>query len=292
MPDPVLLTGATGFVGRAVLAELVASGITVHAVSRKRMPAQDFVSWHTADLLTPEDRAAVAGLAPRLIHCAWEVEHGLFWTSPANTLWHIASLDLVQRFRAAGGRQVIAIGSCAEYDALVPGPWNETRPIAPTTPYGKAKAALHRDLADLYGESLIWARLFHLYGPGEDPRRFVPSLIAAFRENRPAHVRAADLIRDYASTAHVARCLLALQHTNAFGAFDIGSGSPKKLGDLAQIIALENNRTDLLHLTHVSGPEDPMQMAPDLTRLFGYIGNVKECPEKAMLHYIRATAAC
>jgi nucleoside-diphosphate-sugar epimerase len=292
MADPVLLTGATGFVGRAVLAELVASGIPVHAVSRKRMPAQDSVSWHTADLLTPEGRAAVAGLAPRLIHCAWEVEHGLFWTSPANTLWHIASLDLVQRFRAAGGRQVIAIGSCAEYAALVPGPWNETRPIAPTTPYGQAKAALHEDLADLCGESLIWARLFHLFGPGEDPRRFVPSLIAAFRENRPAHVRAADLIRDYASTAHVARCLVALLHTNGFGAFDIGSGSPKKLGDLAQIIALESNRTDLLHLTHVSGPEDPMQMAPDLTRLFSYIETEKECPEKAVLHYIRATAAC
>jgi len=85
---------------------------------------------------------------------------------------------------------------------------------------------------------------------------------------------------------------VALQHTNGFGAFDIGSGSLKKLGDLAQIIALKNNRTDLLQLTHASGPEDPMQMVPDLTRLFSYIGTERECPEKAMLHYIRATAAC
>lgn len=289
MPEPVLLTGATGFVGRAVLAELVACGIPVHAVSRKQWPAQDSVTWHTADLLAPEGRAAVAGLALRLIHCAWEVEHGVFWSSPANKLWHAASLDLVRRFRAAGGHGVTVIGSCAEYDTLAPGPWNETRPIAPTTPYGQAKAALHQDLVDLCGESLIWARLFHLFGPGEDPRRFVPSLIAAFRENRPAHVRAADLIRDYASTAHVARCLVALQGTQFSGACDIGSGCPKSLGDLARIIAAALGQRHLLDLKHIASADEPIFMAPDLGRLIRTVPMEPENPAASFLHYIKAT---
>jgi nucleoside-diphosphate-sugar epimerase len=112
MAEAVLLTGATGFVGRAVLAELVARGIGVHAVTRGRIPVLPSrnVVWHQADLLTEAGRAKVSGLAPRLIHCAWEVEHGAFWTSPANGLWHEASLDLVRRFRAAGGARLVARG--------------------------------------------------------------------------------------------------------------------------------------------------------------------------------------
>ena len=84
MAEPVLLTGATGFVGRAVLAELLGRGVPVVAVSRRPGAALPGVTWVAADLLTPAGRAAVAGLAPRLIHCAREVEHGAFWTSPAN----------------------------------------------------------------------------------------------------------------------------------------------------------------------------------------------------------------
>jgi UDP-glucose 4-epimerase len=71
------------------------------------------------------------------------VEHGAFWTSPANALWRKASADLVRRFRAAGGTRIVALGTCAEYDATAPGPWDEARRISPATPYGQAKAALH-----------------------------------------------------------------------------------------------------------------------------------------------------
>lgn len=145
MADPVLLTGASGFVGRAVLAELIGRGIPVHAVGRQPERQQAGVRWHQADLLTRAGRDAVAGLAPRLIHCAWDVEHRTFWTSAANDLWGAASVDMISQFRSAGGRKVLAIGSCAEYDAHHPGPWNETRPIAPSTHYGQAKAALHQN---------------------------------------------------------------------------------------------------------------------------------------------------
>jgi nucleoside-diphosphate-sugar epimerase len=276
MPEPVLLTGATGFIGRAVLAELVAGGVPVHAVSRKADTAQDGVVWHRADLLTPEGRAAVAGLAPRLIHCAWEVEHGLFWNSPANALWQGASVDLAQRFRASGGQRILAIGTCVEYDSTAPGPWNESRPIAPATPYGQAKAALHRHLYDLCGDDLIWARLFHLYGPGEDRSRLIPYLIDRLRAGQPAEVRASGLVRDYASTAHVARCIVTLIKAGSPGAVDVGSGMSMTLGDLAHTVAKAVGADGLLHLSHQPGPADPVRMTPQLDRLFSTGGLARE----------------
>lgn len=267
MADPVLLTGASGFVGRAVLTELVARHIPVHAVSRRPCAPQPGVIWHQADLLTPEGRLHVAGLAPRLIHCAWEVEHGVFWTSPANALWHAATLDLVRRFRAAGGGLVMALGTCAEYDADDPGPWNEERKVRPATPYGEAKAALWRDLGDLCGDDLIWARLFHLFGPGEDARRFVPSICAALVSGQPALVREPHLIRDYASTAHVARCLVRLLDSSLRGACDVGSGCPVSLGEIAGWIAEALDASRLLDLCPVQQVQGVASMAPDLSRL-------------------------
>lgn len=271
MADPVLLTGASGFVGRAVLTELIARGIPVDAVSRRPGATRHGVTWHQADLLTPEGRAKAASLAPRLIHCAWEVEHGVFWTSPANRLWHVASLDLVRRFRAAGGGTVLALGTCAEYDADDPGPWNEDRPIRPATPYGQAKAALWRDLSELCRDDLIWARLFHLFGPGEDERRFVPSICAAFAAGRRATVGAPQLIRDYAPTSHVAQCLVTLLDGPAHGACDIGSGRPVALGELAGWIAKVLDASRLLHLSSVPEVKAGASMAPDLLRLRKHI---------------------
>jgi nucleoside-diphosphate-sugar epimerase len=288
MPEPVLLTGASGFVGRAVLAELVARGIPVHAVSRRLGAARPGVAWHQADLLTPQGRAQVAGLAPRLIHCAWEVEHGVFWTSPANAAWHAASLDLVRRFRAAGGGHVMALGTCAEYCTGDPGPWNEERPIRPATLYGQAKAALWRDLSDLCGDDLTWVRLFHLFGPGEDPRRFVSSMILSLSAGQRTEVRSPHLVRDYAPTAHVARCLVGLLSAPTRGACDLSSGHPLSLGDLAHMIARALDATHLLFCPDSPRGEAPERMAPKLVRLSRLPDFQRTHPESAMRELIMA----
>jgi len=293
MAEAVLLTGATGFVGRAVLAELVRRGVPVHAVSRTPKVRQPGVVWHVADLLHAADRDKLAAQCPacRLIHCAWDVEHGAFWTSPANAVWRLASLDLARRFLEHGGRRILALGTCAEYDAHASGPWTESRPIMPTTPYGEAKAALHDDLAEIACESLIWARLFHLYGPGEDRRRLVPSLIDTLRAGRVAEVRAAALVRDFASSAHVARSLVALLEADAAGPFDIGSGNSMRLAQLGKIVAAAVDRPGLLRMSHYPSATDPLMMAPELGRLFVTTSLMRECPFDALHRHVVADCA-
>lgn len=279
MGKAVLLTGASGFVGRAILAELVSRGMSVTAVSRRPRSDSPALRWICADLLDPEGRSRVIAQAQAetMIHAAWDVEHGAFWEAPANADWCAASIDLASRFLAGGGRRIVGIGTCAEYALLPPSdsPWPESRAIAPQTAYGRAKAEVHSSLDRLCraaDAALIWTRLFHLYGPGEHPGRFVPSVLSALSGGQPPQVRAAELLRDFASTEHVARCILALMQHDARGAFNIGSGAPRSLGALARIIAEASGTGIAPALRHAPAPQDPAVMLPDLTRLVAATG--------------------
>lgn len=283
MAETVLLTGASGFVGRAIHAALLARGVVVEPVGRGTR-----AGWHRADLLVATDRARlVEGTRAKvLVHAAWYVAHGSFWASPMNEAWRVASVDLARRFLAAGGRRVVGLGTCAEYAVKgASGAWPETRTIAPATPYGRAKAGLHADLGSLCadaGASLLWLRLFHLYGSGEDPARLVPSLARALAAREPARVRAAGLLRDFASTAHIGDCVADLCGTDAAGAMNLGSGAPRRLGDLARILAQAAGREDLLDLRDEPAPDDPPEMVPDLARLHAAIGARVEMPEQVL----------
>src|SRR5688572_8900550 len=143
----VLLTGATGFIGRHALAGLLRRGYEVHAVTSRSAGAADArVHWHHADLLDGvQQRILLDRVAPtHLVHLAWAVEHGAFWTSPQNLRWVGASLDLVRGFRDAGGTRVVMAGTCAEYSWGSDTLSEATTPVVPATLYGVAKDALHR----------------------------------------------------------------------------------------------------------------------------------------------------
>ena len=172
----VLVTGAGGFIGRHCLPRLAAAGYEIHAVTTRAAPEpKRGLAWHRADLFdAPGVRALVRKVSPsHLLHLAWVTEPGKYWTSPENERWLEASRRLFDAFPAAGGRRTVGVGTCAEYD------WAEGRlvegrtALLPRTPYARAKDALRRHLEALASpsHSVAWARLFFLYGPGEDPAR-------------------------------------------------------------------------------------------------------------------------
>ena len=112
----VLVTGGAGFVGRHAVAALRARGFEVHALGRRAPEGAH--AFHPADLLDADARRAAvreAG-ASHLLHLAWVTEPGRYWHSPDNLDWAAASLDLVRRFREAGGTRACVAGTCAEYD--------------------------------------------------------------------------------------------------------------------------------------------------------------------------------
>ena len=207
----VLLTGATGFIGRHTLIALSKAGHDVHAVARHRGPERAGVTWHEADLLA--GCAVVGEVEPEiLVHLAWYAEHGRFWTSPENLRWVAASLELLRTFADAGGQRVVMAGTCAEYE-WSRAVYHEDSPLRPSTLYGAAKHGLHT-VAAAYCEQmrieLAWGRLFFLYGPHEARERFVPSLVRALLAGEAAPMTSGTQRRDFLHVADAGAAFAAL----------------------------------------------------------------------------------
>jgi nucleoside-diphosphate-sugar epimerase len=265
----VLLTGASGFLGRHALTALAAAGHEVHAVARTRGADVDGVIWHEADLLSGV--AVVAEVEPEvLVHLAWYAEHSKYWTSLENVRWVEASLALLRAFARAGGARAVLAGTCAEYEwtrALYP----ESAPVRPTTLYGAAKHGLHvvaRAFAEQAGLSLAWGRLFFLYGPFEARERFVPSLVLPMLRGEPAPMTAGTQRRDFLHVADAGRAFAALTDSAVTGAVNVASGEPVALRDLAEYIARRIGRKELLLLGARPMPEgEPRALIADVKRL-------------------------
>jgi len=242
-----------------------------------RRAAADGAIWHEADLLNDAAmRALLRDVRPTvLVHAAWYVAHGRFWTASENADWVEASTALGEAFAAQGGRRLVGLGSCAEYDweDAAEAPWPETRRIAPATSYGRAKAALAGRWAGLHGVSFAWARLFHLFGPGEHPDRLVPSVMRALVEGREAATASGRPRRDFASTAFLGRGLAALAATDVQGPVNVASGVPVAIRTVVEAIGRITGRPDLLRPGALPDrPGEPPWIVADTTRLRRDVG--------------------
>jgi len=112
MGRTVLVTGATGLIGRQTIAPLRELGFTVLAGSRSGVDVEGAPGL-ACDILDPmaPEQIFKSGLISHLLHLAWHDHPRDRWTSPANLDWAAASLRLVRAFAEAGGTRVVASGS-------------------------------------------------------------------------------------------------------------------------------------------------------------------------------------
>jgi nucleoside-diphosphate-sugar epimerase len=270
----VLVTGASGFVGRPALAALAKGGADVHAVARTR-PAEspDGVEWHECDLLEPgAGRALVNRVrAHHLLHLAWTTEPTKYWTSPENDRWQAASRDLIEGFAAAGGRRAVVAGTCAEYQWGSIDRLREDSPVGPRSRYAAAKDALRREVEQVGGVSAVWARLFFLYGPGEDYQRLVPTVIDALERGERPRLSPGTHRRDYLYVDDAATALTRLLAAELTGPVNVASGRAPAIRDLVLAIAQAAGRPELIEFGALPAPEEAGVVQADIERLRGAI---------------------
>lgn len=240
MPSRVLVTGATGFVGRRTVAALATAGADVHGLARGSSPVPDIagVTWHRVDLHEHAAAAAVVEMLrpTHLLHLAWNVTPG-YLTSLDNLSWVASTVRLMQAFARSGGRRVVVAGTSAEYAPVAEPCVEGLTAIAPATLYAACKRAVSEILehwAPQVGVSAGWARLFFLYGPGESPARLVPQLIRAGMARAPFPMRHPEQIRDYMHVDDAAGALSAFVRSDVRGAVNVASGHAVRLDELAR----------------------------------------------------------
>jgi nucleoside-diphosphate-sugar epimerase len=245
----VLITGATGFIGQAMLPLLLAEDMEVvilgrHPYIAPSSPASQprFIA---CDLLTTRQEtlnAHIRDFAPEaLVHLAWYAEHGRYWQAPVNAEWFAATCRLVEAFCQNGGKRLVMAGSCAEYDWRYGYCQESLTPLSPHSAYGQAKAACCQWVlgrAAYYGSMAYWGRVFIPFGPQEAPQRLIPSLIACLRGKIAPFAIYGDAYRDFLPVYEVSRAFLHLLTTHAPpGAYNIASGAPLRLRELVEKLA-------------------------------------------------------
>ena len=270
----VLLTGATGFIGRECIPFLLKSGYEVHAVSSKVVETvQADVYWHQANLLDlGQVRELMARVQPsHLLHMAWYAIPGKYWTSIENFQWVQASLELLQIFVQHGGQRVVMAGTCAEYDWKYGYCSEEITPLSPTTVYGSCKHSLQIMLtafARQTGISAAWGRIFFLYGPYEYPTRLVASVIRSLLKGEPARCSHGNQIRDFLYVEDVASAFVALLKSDVQAAVNIGSERPVPLKEVVFKIGEKIGCLDLIRLGEITtATDEPPLLVADMRKL-------------------------
>lgn len=278
MTRRLLLTGATGFVGRHAIAPLVARGFEVHALSWPHAGGGAGAQWHQANLLVPGDVAHVLDdVRPtHLVHLAWYVAPGKWAEALENYDWVRTSLDLLQQFAAHGGIRTVVAGSCLEYDWSA-GYCSEARtPRRPHTFYGTCKNALQElwaGYATRSGVSSAWPRIFFVYGPGEHPDRLVAHVMRKLLTGEEAKCSHGRQIRDYLYVQDVADALAALVDSSVEGPINVASGQPITLANLVGRIGDAIGRPDLIRLGAIPpAPSDMPLVVADTRRLEDELG--------------------
>jgi dTDP-6-deoxy-L-talose 4-dehydrogenase (NAD+) len=261
---------------------LLARGCKVRAVARRLEPAKslpwfDRVEFMATDLHAQElDIAALVEDVDVLAHLAWpglpnyqglfHFEHNL-----------MADYRFIRQAVEAGVSQVLVTGTCFEY-GLQSGPLDEQATPQPANPYGMAKNTLRLFLEQLQREhpfTLQWARLFYLYGAGQNPN----SLLAALDRAIDAHATAFDMsggeqLRDYLPIDRAAAYLADLmQHREFSGVVNCSSGQPVSVRALVEARLRERGSDLRLNLGHYPYPtHEPMAFWGVAERLHTLLG--------------------
>jgi nucleoside-diphosphate-sugar epimerase len=237
----VMVTGATGFVGRHVVSALLGRGHSVVAVGRERsgtrkLPWFNQVEFVESDLYNGFQPVLEAEQVPKvMVHLAWQGLPNYRDYSHINRNL-TSDLAFLEAAVNAGVQHLLVAGTCLEY-GMQYGPLGEELETAPITPYGFAKDTLRKALELLRNErsfTLQWMRLFYMYGEGQNPNSLLAQLDRAIDEGRTAFdMSMGDQLRDYLPIKRVAENFVgALENPQIVGVINCCSGKPISVFDL------------------------------------------------------------
>ena len=277
MIKSIIVTGATGAVGSAVVRRALAKGIRVtcivHQVSKRlgNLPQDDNLKIVECNLSDYKD-LHLKGQNDAFIHLSWEKTFGASRDDAEVQTRNIQyTLDAVQLAYRCGCSVFVGAGSQAEYGVqsvdLTP-----ELPVKPESGYGIAKYAagkLSAMLCKSLGMRQCWVRILSVYGPNDGENSLISYLIREFKVGNSPHLTKCEQMWDYLYADDAADAILAVAEKGVDGkAYPLGSGNGRRLSDYVNDIrAAINPNVGVQFGAKEYYPHQPMHLVADISEL-------------------------
>ena len=281
----VLVTGATGFIGNYVIEELLRHNYTVVASSANKQKAEQvewfnkvtYISFDFTDFNSSLNYYHFFDKPDLMIHLAWEglPDYKSSFHEEINLPRHLALLtNLIQN----GLNDLTVTGTCFEY-GMQEGCLNEELPTLPKNPYGKAKDQLRKELEQLqllHPFVFKWARLFYMFGKGQNPNSLLSQLDKALANNEPVfNMSGGEQVRDFLPVEKVTAYIVKIAVQNKVtGIINCCSGIPISVKQLVENYLNESNKKISLNPGYYPYPDyEPMCFWGDNSKLKSIVTN-------------------
>ena len=231
----LLITGGAGYLGIELIQQAHASGWEVGATSFSSLPDDQSITWMQLDIRNqPAVRRMFDAWRPDVvIHTAYRLRGPDLWSTSAE------GAGVVARVAHAAGARLIHMSSDALFDGERMGSYSEKDDPSPITPYGEAKAAAERLVAEAHPAALI-VRTSLIYGgdqPGPHEQLALDALvgqadIAFFTDEQRCPIAVGDL----------AAALLEVAPTDRAGRLHIAGADVVSRYEFAQLVALAHGQ--------------------------------------------------
>lgn len=229
MGEYILVTGATGFIGKYLLKELIQNNKIIILTHNKLLKEDYFEKVvQIKDTLSDIESITIHLKKYNIvgcIHLAWEgiPDFGLL-NCHKNFDYSINVLRLCKKLRI---KRLIVAGSCMEYKRIN-GFVKETDELERNNLFSACKNAIH-DFSHIYCmENMIklhWLRLFYIYGEGQREGSIIPYLIREYGNKREPILKTPYVANDYVSVKDTARAITTIWNENPEGElFNISTG--------------------------------------------------------------------
>lgn len=270
-----LVTGASGFVGRALVRHLAANGDEVAALSRSTGGPELTDRQAVYRAITSQELDVV-------YHLGAQSHVPTAWSDPIGTLRINAEgtqnvLDAAAD--APGSPRVLVVTSAEVYGSVAPEelPIGEHAPLRPNNPYAASKVAADAISQQAFlgrGQDVVRLRAFNHIGPGQSPNFVCAGLAHRIADAEAAgatHIEVGnlDVRRDFSDVRDVvAAYRMVAAHGTSGGVYNVCSGQDRSIGELARgLVELSGTSLELVTNPEFVRPVDTPVVRGDNTRL-------------------------
>ena len=288
--ERIVITGATGFLGRNLAALFLEKGYEVFAPVRPQsdkrhlLPAHPNLHVIQASLEHREEWEPVIGRAEGFFHFAWGGVNRQEIDSPQVQARNVAmSLDCMRAAAGLGCSVFMDAGSRVEYGT--PGTLlGEQLDCNPVNEYGKAKWEFYRQGAALSGRlgiGFFHLRFFSVYGPGDHPWSIISTLCRELPRGNTVSLSACRHFWNFMYIRDAAEAVYELyrhRKENPSAIVNVAGSDTRPLRDFVEeIYGIAGKRGALEYGTFIQAKEGAPDICPDISRLLAFTkGDWKE----------------